>query len=225
MFVGVSVQLQNPADVTALHDAVGVVAVYPVQRFRPLALQATPVSPEAARAVLNSETFAPHVMTQVDRLHREGRYGKGVTVAILDAGIDYTHPALNGGLPAGQACFGKPECTVTGGYDLVGDSYYGSNTAVPDSDPFADCDGSQHGSHVAGTIAANDTTLGFTGVAPQAKIKAYRIFGCAVSRFGSLSPLCGRSQSFRASLIFAAKRSVNGDCDRRNHPGYGKGIR
>lgn len=62
-------------------------------------------------------------MAQVDRLHNLGHYGKGIKVAVIDSGIDYKHPAFNANLPAGQYCFGKPECTIIGGYDLVGDDY------------------------------------------------------------------------------------------------------
>jgi hypothetical protein len=35
-------------------------------------------------------------MTGVDRLHELGVYGAGVSVAVIDTGIDYTHPALGG---------------------------------------------------------------------------------------------------------------------------------
>lgn len=42
---------------------------------------------------------AAHQLTTVDRAKIAGWTGKGVKVAILDTGIDYTHPALGG-------CFG-----------------------------------------------------------------------------------------------------------------------
>src|SRR5439155_6321875 len=78
------------------------------------------------------------------------------------------------------------------------DAYNGSNTPVPDPNPL-DCAG--HGSHVAGTAAGfgvlttgatysgayNATTIsGNTwnvgpGVAPQADLYAYRVFGCSGS--------------------------------------------
>jgi subtilisin family serine protease len=46
--------------------------------------------------------------------------------------------------------------------------------AVPDSDPL-DCNG--HGTHVSGIISANAPT--FTGVAPNATLGMYRVFGCS----------------------------------------------
>lgn len=69
-------------------------------------------------------------MTGVDKLHNQGILGAGLFVALVDSGIDYTHPALGG-------CFGEG-CKVAKGYDFVGDAYDGTNNAVEDSDP-QDC--------------------------------------------------------------------------------------
>ncbi|KAH6898227.1 peptidase S8/S53 domain-containing protein [Thelonectria olida] len=113
------------------------------------------------------DTFSPHVMTQVDKLRAEGYTGKGVKIAVIDSGIDYKHPALGG-------CFGKG-CLVAEGIDLVGDDYDGYNEAQPDNDPM-DCQG--HGTHVAGIIAAQENSMGFTGAAPDVTLHAYRVFGC-----------------------------------------------
>lgn len=77
--------------------------------------------------------------------------GKGVVVAIIDSGVDYTHPDLGG-------CIGDG-CKVVGGYDFVDN----------DDDPM-DVDG--HGTHVAGIVAANG---GVVGVAPDASILAVRV--------------------------------------------------
>ncbi len=76
--------------------------------------------------------------------------GTGMVVAVLDTGVDYTHPDLGGG-------FG-PKYKVIGGYDF----------RDGDSDPM-DTDG--HGTEDAGIIAANGKVV---GVAPNAKILAYR---------------------------------------------------
>ena len=77
--------------------------------------------------------------------------GAGVRVAVIDSGIDYTHPDLGGGFGAGRK--------VIGGYDLVDD----------DNDPL---DTLGHGTLVAGIIAANGSLV---GVAPEAELLAYRV--------------------------------------------------
>ena len=74
-----------------------------------------------------ADRFSPHLMTQIDRLHARGLTGKGFRIAIVDRGVDYTHPALGG-------CFG-PGCLVEAGWDLVGDTYTPPGLPVPDSDP------------------------------------------------------------------------------------------
>jgi len=77
--------------------------------------------------------------------------GKGVKVAVIDTGVNYTLEPLGG----------KLGVKVIGGYDFVD----------KDEDPM-DVEG--HGTAVASIIAANGSN--FKGVAPDAKILAYRIF-------------------------------------------------
>ncbi|KAH6692648.1 subtilase [Plectosphaerella plurivora] len=115
--------------------------------------------------------YSSHVMTQTDRLHKQGITGKGLRIGIVDTGIDYTHPALGG-------CFG-PGCLVEFGADLVGEGYDGTAPPNPDDDPFEECNG--HGTHVAGIIAALENPLGFIGAASGAKIGMYRAFSCSDS--------------------------------------------
>lgn len=125
------------------------------------------------RTVANetTDTFSPHLMTQIDKLHAQGVTGKGFRIAIVDSGIDYHHPALGG-------CFG-PGCLVETGWDLVGDNYNPPGMPTPDPDPYDNCVG--HGTHVAGIIAAQlqGNEYGFTGAAPGAKLAAYRAWGCS----------------------------------------------
>lgn len=90
-------------------------------------------------------------LIKVDDVWSLGYTGKGVSIAIVDTGVDYTHPDLGG-------CFGTG-CKVAGGYDFVND----------DSDPIDD---NGHGTHVAG-IAAGKGIL--NGIAPDAKIYAYKV--------------------------------------------------
>lgn len=83
--------------------------------------------------------------------------GSGVTIAILDTGVDYSHPALGGGFGQGFK--------VKGGYDFVDN----------DADPM---DTFGHGTNVAGVIAASAfSTSGadYRGIAPGASIVALRV--------------------------------------------------
>ncbi|KAL0930195.1 subtilisin-like protease [Colletotrichum truncatum] len=109
----------------------------------------------------------PHVLTKVNDAHKLGFDGKDVIVAVVDSGIDYTHPDLGGG-------FGKG-FKVESGWDFVGDNYAveSPNDLYPDDDP-KDCQG--HGTHVAGIIASSNKDL--PGVAPNARLRAYKVFGC-----------------------------------------------
>ncbi len=77
--------------------------------------------------------------------------GSGVTVGVVDSGIESTHPDLDG--------------QAVPGWDYVQDD------AVA-QDP------NGHGTHVSGTIAAErDNDFGVAGVAPGAKVKPYRVLG------------------------------------------------
>lgn len=114
---------------------------------------------------LPGDHFMPHLMTQIDRLHAMSITGKGFKIAMMDSGVDYTHPALGG-------CFG-PGCLVEHGWDFVGDAPHGGEPQ-PDGDPYDGCFG--HGTHVAGSIAAqaHGNKYGFVGAAPGAKLWSYR---------------------------------------------------
>ncbi|KAM3440473.1 hypothetical protein MY4824_002187 [Beauveria thailandica] len=100
-----------------------------------------------------------HMMTSVDKLHSEGFTGNGIKIAIVDTGVDYTHPALGG-------CFGKG-CRVALGDNFSADGKRG--------DPM-DCEG--HGTKLAGIVAGYSREAGFVGAAPNATLLAYRILDC-----------------------------------------------
>ncbi len=164
VFRGVSVVLASDGNAHLLSGAPGVInvernRVYPkpdcqlaatpldLYQKRAAALQAVSQTSadQSTNAVAASvpDALTPHRLTGVDRLHAEGYLGKGMTVGIIDSGVDYTHPALNGGKPSGTACFGKPECQVIGGKNF-GDG--------DPNDPFGKCNG--HGTNVASVVAA-----------------------------------------------------------------------
>jgi subtilisin family serine protease len=126
-----------------------------------------PGAPTANQKRSVSDSFSTHVMGGVDKLHDQGFTGEGLFIGIVDTGVDYKHPALGG-------CFG-PGCKVVAGTDLVGDAYTGSEVPIPDDDPM-DCGG--HGSHVSGIIGASPNEFNFTGVAPNATLGMWKVFGC-----------------------------------------------
>ncbi|MFH1774557.1 MAG: S8 family serine peptidase [Methanobacteriota archaeon] len=74
--------------------------------------------------------------------------GEGVVVAVVDTGVNYAHPELDG--------------NYAGGYDWVN----GDADAMDDNG---------HGTHVAGIIAAEMNGEGVVGVAPKAKILAEKV--------------------------------------------------
>jgi subtilisin len=78
--------------------------------------------------------------------------GSGVTVGVIDSGVDTAHP------------------------DLVVDG--GLNTVVGEAPADFGDNGGHHGTHVAGIIAARGTApTGIRGVAPGVRLRSYRVFG------------------------------------------------
>lgn len=74
--------------------------------------------------------------------------GTGIGVAVMDTGIDLSHPELSGSIVANKNCVS---------------SFKNGN------------DDNGHGTHVAGIIAAKDNGIGVVGVAPQANLLAVKV--------------------------------------------------
>ncbi len=156
---GLSIEMDD-AQVGTVRAIPGVRAVYPVVTYE---------IPEADESVPDLDTALP--MTGADIAQNElGLSGEDVRVAIMDTGVDYTHPDLGGG--------GFPNDRVVAGHDFVGDDFNAQDPSAvpaPDGDP-QDCNG--HGTHVAGIVGARGEV---TGVAPDVVFGAYKVFGCAGS--------------------------------------------
>ncbi|TMN21998.1 S8 family serine peptidase [Lentibacillus cibarius] len=158
------------------HPYINIVAVYD-KLFNGIALKAKPQqlaklgSLDFITAVHQVTTYKTQTdqeadtMTNLDdgitedsvlpsELNNTNYTGKGVQVAIIDTGIDYNHPDL--------------AANFAGGYDLVDLDDDPMETLPSEGMP------TQHGSHVAGIIAANGA---LQGVAPDADIYSYRGLG------------------------------------------------
>ncbi|MEI6591401.1 MAG: S8 family serine peptidase, partial [Actinomycetes bacterium] len=89
--------------------------------------------------------------------------GEGVTVAVIDTGVDPTHPDLSGQIVAGATISYDPESLLPSGVTVT-------PTAADD---FTDEYG--HGTHVAGIIAAKHNGFGVTGLAYDAEIMPIKL--------------------------------------------------
>jgi subtilisin family serine protease len=148
-------------------------------------------------------------LSQFDDL-REGYEGQGMYVAIIDSGVDWTHPMFGG----------DPTPPRLGVAPVV--AAVNTNKKVVYSLPLTDIgpgDGFGHGTHVASTAAgylaqapgadglpntADDVRL--HGVAPQAKIMSYTVCSTIQSTVSQVQPIGGCAS---ADTIMALEDAVS----------------
>src|SRR3989344_8023189 len=100
------------------------------------------------------EAFTQTTPTGISRVNASANTNKGtgVGVAVIDTGIDLTHPDLQANIVANKSCI------------------RGKKTGNDDNG---------HGSHVAGTIAALNNDIRVVGVSPEAKLIAVKVLNSA----------------------------------------------
>lgn len=111
---------------------------------------------------------------RADRLRAQGLTGKGVGVAIVDTGVDATHPDLADHVTHNVKMVGPEHLDVLGGKHRP-DEPPGTLVIPVDTLPYNNSDTtSGHGTHVAGIVGADaHTSPDQVGVAPDADIIGY----------------------------------------------------
>ena len=171
----------DPRAVSLLDRAPEVAGVYAVRATyptaTPLAARASPArsSPQAAASVLPGFT------------------GRGVTVALLDTGIDRSHPYLRG--------------RARRGFDVVD----GDGFALAEPNPDDRSQLERHGTEMAGVLAAAGASGGgLAGAAPGATVLPIRVAGWQRDATGAWA-VYGRSDQLIAGLEDAVDPNGDGD--------------
>jgi subtilisin family serine protease len=179
-FNGFSAPIDSQA-LALLERDEGVLGVYPVRATYPAALSA---------AELRSPAFARGSGRRVE-LGMPGLDGAGVTVALLDTGVDFTHPFVGDRL--------------LDGIDMLDPD----GTAVARPHPDEPGRVERHATQLAGLIAGHGGPVGLRGVAPGASILPIRVAGWQPSAEGF--SVYGRTDQLLAGLERAVDPDADGD--------------
>lgn len=154
--------------VTDLEAIDGIVTVEPVRRIKPMAIFDDPMLPQQWHYINDGTVGKDHKKgcdINVERVWENFTGGSSdVIVAVVDGGIDMTHPDL-------------AAVTIPGGANGSKNFVTGSYNVTPHS----------HGTHVAGTIGAiNNNGIGVAGIAGGLDGKGgVRLLSCQVFATGS----------------------------------------
>ncbi len=121
-----------------------------------------------------------------------GYDGAGVTVALLDTGVDFVHPYISRALLPGIDVL-----------DPTGDASARQNPTVPGRPE-------RHGTEMAGLVAGSGGPAGLEGVAPGASILPIRIAGWQPDASGGVS-VYGRTDQLLAGMELAVDPNADGD--------------
>ena len=131
-------------------------------------------APDVLRVGLDRSLYAELAQSvpqiHADRAHAAGITGAGVTVAVVDSGVDATHPDLAPAVVA-EACFSR----------RTGAAGACPNGLASQVGPGSAADHEGHGTAVAGVVAGRGVT-GAPGVAPGAAIVGVNVFDGDLTR-------------------------------------------
>lgn len=186
------------SDLEKLLEVPGILSIEPNSEM--YALETPETNSDEVTPFMDQTT--PHL--GAPELWERGITGEGVKVAVLDTGIDYDHPDLEDAYVGGHNFIKHDEDEYTKDRD-DDDPYETSPSERPEGKPEFDSNGrsfyTTHGTHVAGTIAAQgNNEYGIKGIAPDVELYAYRVLGA----YGS---------GFTDGIIAGIEKSVEEDMD------------
>lgn len=155
------------------------------------------VTPLRRRYHISDQLTLTNVQQAWSKVGGQGNAGAGIKIAIIDSGIDETHPSFQDSSLTPPAGFPKCDipfdCQFTNNKVIVARSYVNLlNTTDPATsrpDDYSPLDRSGHGTGVASIAAGVQTSYAGTtisGVAPKAFLGNYKVFGSSsVNPFSS----------------------------------------
>src|SRR4051794_29687238 len=172
----------DPGAIALLERSDEVAGVYPVRPAFPAA---------ASTSVLETPSFGPGSGHRTG-VRLPGFDGRGVTIALLDTGVDRSQPYLRGHtLP---------------GIDVVG----GDPHAEAAADPLDPTRLETHGTQLAGLLVGSGGPGSLAGVAPGARVLPIRVAGWQVDARGSYA-VYGRTDQLIEGLERAVDPNDDGD--------------
>lgn len=174
----------NPDFATEMRTVSGVQKVGATRTSDLPAAVANPAIPQALNEVPDTTPEIPRPdMTAIgaDKAWAVNPGSQAITVGVLDTGVDDQHPDLKANFDASKSA----SCA----YGKV-DERPGSWRPV-----------NEHGTHVAGTIAAAKDGKGMTGVAPGVKVSSIRVAEAGSTLFFPENTVC--------AFVFAADKGVS----------------
>lgn len=170
--------LLDPGAIALLERTPGVKGVYPVRVAFP--------------ASVSSQLLGSKAVPARPAVGLAGLSGRGVTIALLDTGVDLHKPYLHG--------------QVLDGFDVIGDG----TDASPHAKPTDPAQLERHGTEMAGLLVGAHRAPGLGGVAPGATVLPIRVAGWQTDDRGGYTVYARADQ-----LLAGLERAVdpNGDGD------------
>ncbi|MHB8641670.1 MAG: S8 family serine peptidase [Gaiellaceae bacterium] len=182
VLVGFSAELDARA-VALLERDQAVQGVYPMRVAYPASLTSNTLERKAVASSLGNA-----------QLSLPGYDGRGITIALLDTGVDRVHPSLLG--------------TVADGIDVV----TAGGDASPQAPPGRPLDVERHGTELAGILAGDRGPAGTNGVATGATVLPIRVAGWQPDARGGWAIYARTDQ-----LIEGIERAVDPNADGDAH--------